>query len=263
MERASLYARFGSATPIKIVSTQSLFFTKFCGCVFLMEALECAVVFVCACVSQKGGSGKTTVALHLAVAAQQAGCETVIVDLDPQGTAEAWSGWRNEQPPVVISAKAGNLSKVLDRARDAGAMLAIIDTPPLAQADASAAARASELVLIPCRPKAFDLHAVRVTASLIEMTRKPAFVVFNGGHPSASVGYSEPEEVVKALNLAVAPVRLADRAPYHQATMTGQAAQEIEPDGRAAAEVEALWLWFCKQASMPARMHTSTKSGRR
>ena len=220
---------------------------------------EYAVVLVCACVSQKGGSGKTTVALHLAVAAQVAGYDTVIVDLDPQGTAEAWGGWRKEAPPVVISAKSGNLAKILERAREAGAGLAIIDTPPLAQADASAAARAASLVIIPCRPKAFDLHAVRITASLVEMTRTPAFVLFNGGHPSATAGYAEPEEVVRALGLQVAPVRLADRAPYHQATMTGQAAQEIEPDGRAANEVAVLWTWFCSQMSMKTYIHTSTK----
>lgn len=220
-------------------------------------------MFVCACVSQKGGSGKTTVSLHLAVAACAAGYEAAIVDLDPQGTAEAWGGWRKEKPPLVISAKAGNLNRTLERARDAGAEIVIIDTPPLAQGDASAAARAASLVIVPCRPKAFDLHAVRITASLVEMTRSSAFVLFNGGHPSASSGYAEPEEVVRALGLAVAPVRLADRAPYHQATMTGQSAQEIEPNGRAAQEVHAFWLWFCKQAKLSTHRHTDTKAGMR
>lgn len=219
-------------------------------------------MFVCACVSQKGGSGKTTVSLHLAVAAQAAGYGAVIVDLDPQGTAEAWGGWRQDAPPLVIPAKAGSLARTLERAEGAGADLAIIDTPPLAQADASAAARAARLVIVPCRPKAFDLHAVRVTASLVEMTRTPAFVLFNGGHPSATSGYAEPEDVVRALGLEIAPVRLADRAPYHQATMTGHAAQEIEPDGRAAKEVQAAWLWFCEQAGLPAQKRTSTRAGK-
>jgi len=229
----------------------------------ISKVWRCVVVFVCACVSQKGGSGKTTVSLHLAVAAYAAGYEAVIVDLDPQGTAEAWGGWRKEKPPLVISAKAGNLARTLERARDAGAEIVVIDTPPLAQGDASAAARAASLVIVPCRPKAFDLHAVRITASLVEMTRTSAFVLFNGGHPSASSGYAEPEEVVRALGMVVAPIRLADRAPYHQATMTGQSAQEIEPNGRAAQEVQAFWLWFCKQAGLPARRHTNTKTGLR
>ena len=208
-------------------------------------------MFVCACISQKGGSGKTTLALHLAVAAQLAGYEAALIDLDPQGTAEAWGGWRGERPPVVIPAKAASLARTLERAAAAGCEFAVIDTPPLAQADASAAARAAALVLVPCRPRAFDLHAVRLTASLIEMTRIPAFALFNGGHPSATSGYAEPEEVVRTLGLPVAPCRLADRAPFHQATMTGQAAQEIEPHGRAAEEVRGLWEFVCRQAGLP------------
>ena len=84
------------------------------------------LVFVCACVSQKGGAGKTTLVLHLAVAAYLAGYEAVIIDLDPQGTVEAWGGWRKDAPPVVISAKPGNLAKTLERARDAGADVAFI-----------------------------------------------------------------------------------------------------------------------------------------
>ena len=220
-------------------------------------------MFVCACVSQKGGAGKTTLALHLAVAAQRAGYEAVIVDIDPQGTVEAWGGWRKDAPPVVISAKASSLTKTLERARDAGADIAFIDTPPLAQADASTAARAADLVLIPCRPRAFDLHAIRLTASLIEMTKKSAFTVFNGGHPLTVRGYDEPAEIVAALGLQVAPVRISDRGSYHQATMTGQAAQEIEPNGRAAEEIQAMWAWLCEQTGMPSQKHTSTKAGRR
>ena len=118
------------------------------------------------------------------------------------------------------------LRKCWTGAREAGADIAFIDTPPLAQADATIAAKAADLVLIPCRPRAFDLHAIRLTASLMQMTGKPAFAMFNGGHPSATASYAEPEEVVAAIGLKIAPFRLADRAPYHQAVMTGQAAQE-------------------------------------
>ena len=220
-------------------------------------------MFVCACISQKGGAGKSTLAIHLAVQASRQGYETAIVDLDPQGTAEAWGDWRKGAAPIVIPAKAGNLAKTLKQAEEAGAEIVVIDTPPLAQADASAAARAADLVLVPCRPRAFDLHAVRITASLVEMTRKPAFAVFNGGHPSASVGYAEPEEVMRSLGLEIAPFRLADRALYHQATMTGQAAQELEPEGRAAREVAAAWQWVCQHASLPSHKRVNTKSGKR
>ena len=218
-------------------------------------------MFVCACISQKGGAGKSTLVIHLAVEGTRLGHEVAIIDLDPQGTAEAWGDWRKGAPPVVIPAKASSLAKMLKHAEEAGADMILIDTPPLAQADASAAARAANLVLVPCRPRAFDLHAVRITASLIEMTKKPAFAVFNGGHPSATTGYAEPEEVMKSLGLDVAPFRFADRGPFHQATMTGQAAQEIEPNGRAAGEVSAAWQWLCNQAGVKADKRTGGKSG--
>ncbi len=219
-------------------------------------------MFICACISQKGGAGKSTLAIHLAVEATRRGYEAAIVDLDPQGTAEAWGDWRQGAAPIVISAKAGSLAKTLKQAEEAGAEIVLIDTPPLAQADASAAARAANLVLVPCRPRAFDLHAVRITASLVEMTRKPAFAVFNGGHPSVTSGYAEPEEVMRSLGLDVAPFRLADRAPFHQATMTGQAAQELEPDGRAAQEIATAWKWLCRHANMSTDKHIITQSGK-
>ena len=220
-------------------------------------------MFVVGVLATKGGVGKSTLAIHLAVLAVLGGYEAAIMDCDPQGTAEAWGDWRKGAPPVVIPAKAASLSKTLERAGEAGADIAFIDTPPLAQADASAAARASDLILVPVRPRAFDLHAVRITAALLEVIKKPAFAIFNGGHPSATVGYSEPEQVLKALGLNVAPGRMADRAPYHIATTTGQAAQEIEPDGRSAREMLALWRWICEQTGMTAEKHTGRKSGRR
>ena len=106
-----------------------------------------------AVISQKGGAGKTTLALHIAVAAEQAGYSTVLVDMDPQGTAEAWSEWRKEAPPVVIPAKAPTLAKTLEKAAALGAELAVVDTPPLAEAEARAAMRIADLVLVPCRPE--------------------------------------------------------------------------------------------------------------
>jgi len=97
-------------------------------------------MFICACISQKGGAGKSTLAIHLAVEATRRGYEAPTVDLDPQGTAEAWSDWRRGAAPIVISAKAGSLAKTLKQAEEAGAEIVLIDTPPLAQTDASAAA---------------------------------------------------------------------------------------------------------------------------
>ena len=200
-----------------------------------------------AVVSQKGGAGKTTVALHIAVAADQAGFSVALIDMDPQATAETWAVWRkNEEHPAVVAAKAPTLTRTLEKAAQLGAGLVVIDTPPLAQAEAAEAVRAADLILIPCRPAAFDLHAVRMTARMAQTVQKPAFVMFNGGPPNAPHMYSQAAELVQQIGLAVAPVRLSDRAAYRAATNTGQAAQEIEPKGKAADEVMALWQWLAK-----------------
>src|SRR3954471_5913019 len=171
-----------------------------------------------AVISQKGGAGKTTLALHIAVAAKLSGYSAVLIDMDPQGTAEAWSEWRKEAPPTVIPAKTATLARTLERAAGHGADFAILDTPPLAEAEARTAAKAADLVLVPCRPNAFDLHSIRTTTDLTRFAAKPAFAVFNAGPISAARMYAETTEVVTDMGMQVAPVRLCDRAAYRHVT---------------------------------------------
>lgn len=211
-------------------------------------------------ISQKGGAGKTTLALHIAVAAELAGYSTALLDMDPQGTAEAWAGWRGDAPPAVVAAKATTLGRTLEKARAAGAGVVVIDTPPLAEAEAREAARAADIVLIPCRPRAFDLHAIRTTADLARFAGKPAFVVFNAGPPRAVTLYTEATGVVQRIGLTVAPVRLSDRAAFHQTTGSGKAAQEMEPSGKAAAEIGQLWRWICELVNLPAHRRDDVKA---
>ena len=83
-----------------------------------------------AMVSQKGGSGKTTLAVALAVAHELAGGDSVVIDLDPQGSAGVWSDLRGDDPPVVVAAHPPRLARALEAARSAGASLAVIDMAP-------------------------------------------------------------------------------------------------------------------------------------
>ena len=212
-----------------------------------------------AVISQKGGAGKTTLALHIAVAAELAGYSAVLLDMDPQGTAEAWSEWRKEAPPVVIPAKVGTLAKTMEKAALHGADIIIIDTPPLAEAEARAAANIADLVLVPCRPNAFDVHSIATTTDLTRFAAKPAFAIFNAGPVSAAKLFAETAEVVTEIGLPLAPVRLSERAAFRHATGSGQSAQETEPTGKAAAEVAALWAWVCQQVDMPPRRRANTR----
>ena len=203
-----------------------------------------------AVISQKGGAGKTTLALHLAVAGHLAKLDTGLIDLDPQGTAETWGSWRKDEPPAVIGAKAATLERTLEKAAAAGAELVIIDTPPLAQAEARAAAAVADVILIPCQLRIFDLDAIKVTAGLMKDMKKTAFVVFNRTPSRAPNLYAQGVDVVTRMGLKAAPVMLVERAAYHHAEQEGKAAQELQPDSKAAVEIEELWRWLTAQLAI-------------
>ena len=116
---------------------------------------------IVAVISQKGGAGKTTLAVSLAVAAEKQDVPTVLIDLDPQSSAKTWHDIRAEkQAPFVVSAQASRLEDMIEVARANGAELVIIDTAPRTPNAALGAARAADLVLIPCRPAILDLKAI-------------------------------------------------------------------------------------------------------
>ena len=122
---------------------------------------------VIAIIAQKGGTGKTTLALSMAVAAHRAGRTAAIIDLDPQASASNWGDRRKANQPAIVSAQPARLPQILEAAEESGADLIVIDTPPRAEQAAIAAARAAHLVLVPCRPSIFDLETFSTTLDLI------------------------------------------------------------------------------------------------
>lgn len=200
-----------------------------------------------AIISQKGGAGKTTLAIHLAAAAQEVGLVSLIIDTDPQATASQWASWRDNRPPEVIDSPPPRLAAKVAAGREQGAQFVVIDTPPHADSAARAAVEIADLVLIPCRPSAFDLSAIQTTAKLVQLLRKPAFVVFTAGAPNAPRVYAEAGDLVASFGTPACPIILADRAAYRHASADGNTVIEIEPEGRAASEVRALYEWTCRQ----------------
>ena len=220
------------------------------------------MIKIVAAISQKGGAGKTTLAVHLATAAHGAGYGAAIFDMDPQATAETWGQWRGDKPPEVLPAKAATLARSLDKAREAGADVLVLDTPGAAEGASLAAANVAHLILIPCRPRSFDLAAIQQTAALARTTGRPMWLVFNGTANRGQVR-ADAREVATGIGLAIAPVQLAERAAFHKATEQGLTAQETEPNGKAAAEVAALWQWVCDQVSLSPRKQTRMRTGKR
>lgn len=213
-----------------------------------------------AVISQKGGAGKTTLAIHLATAASAAGFVSLVVDTDPQATACTWHTWRGDADPDVIDcASHALLSRKLQQAQDLGADLAVIDTPPHADIMARESCRMADLLLIPCRPRAFDLDAVQTTIELAKASKKPSFVIFMAGPPRAHLVYREASELIQQFGIKVAPVMLPERAAFHHSVGAGKAAQEIEPDGKGAEDVAALWTWVCELVNMQTRNGVITR----
>lgn len=205
-----------------------------------------------AIISQKGGAGKTTLAIHLAAAAQDAGRVALIIDTDPQATASQWAAWRQDAPPEVIDSPPPRLAAKVDAAIGQGADFIVIDTPPHADSAARAAVEVADLVLIPCRPSAFDLSAIQTTAKLVQLLRKPAFVVFTAGAPNAPRIYQEAGELVDSFGTPPCPIRIPDRAAYRHASGEGRTVMEYEPTGKAAEDIRQFYAWTCRQVGLSA-----------
>ena len=194
-------------------------------------------MYTVALIAQKGGTGKTTLAVSLAVAAGQVGMTSIIIDLDPQGTACNWKDRRKSDGPVVIDAQPGRLAAALAKAEENGVDFAVIDTPARNEQSALAAAKAADLVLIPCRPQAYDLETIPNTKEILSLAgNKPAVVVLNAV-PAVGDRHEQARELLNRLQIPVCPYTLGHRAVFGDAGAVGQAAQEYDQKGKGAAEI--------------------------
>jgi chromosome partitioning protein len=208
---------------------------------------------VIALVNQKGGVGKTTLALHLATAFAAAGRNTLVLDLDPQASAAEWKDARAAETPPVMAVPAARLGKVLEETMKIDTEVLILDTAPHSEGTALTAARSADLILVPCQPSIMDLRALRKTAELLQHVKKPTYVVLNGVAPQGVVADEAAKAITEQYKLPVAPIRLGDRVAYNRCLIAGATAQEYEPEGKAAEELMQLYKWTSKLVGMSAR----------
>ena len=199
-----------------------------------------------AILSRKGGTGKTTLAVHLAVAAEAAGLTTAVIDLDPQASATKWADTRDGDSPVVISAHAIGLPQILHTAESNGVSLCILDTAPKSGEDAEDAAKAADLALIPCRPARFDLEAIGSTIRIGNDAKVPMRVVFNAVPARSSMIY-RAKRAIEVYDVPVAPCQIGERVDFSHSVVDGLTAQEFKPRGKASLEVQALYRYITKE----------------
>jgi chromosome partitioning protein len=201
---------------------------------------------IIAIASQKGGSGKTTIAGHLAVAAQDAGAgPVVLIDIDPQGSLTDWWNLRQTTTPLFARANASRLAAGIDKIRELGVKLLIIDTPPAITGTIFDAIGLADFVLIPARPSPHDLRAAGATVEIVERLRKPMAFVVNAATPRAKI----TAEAIEALaqHGALAPVILHHRTGFAASMIDGRTVMEIAGDERSADEIHRLWDYVARR----------------
>lgn len=196
-----------------------------------------------ALIAQKGGTGKTTIALSLAVAATQVGKKTAIIDLDPQCSAMDWFDRREAPAPEVLAVPLGRLAKTIETAREAGYELVIIDTPGKAADTQTEAAKHADLVLIPCRPQLIDLNTLPATRNILAASGSPKAAVLLSAVPVQGRYFEDARAAVQGIGMPVVPFAINHRASYGHAYTAALGVSELEPNGKATSEITQLYTY--------------------
>ncbi|MDV5825727.1 ParA family protein [Sphingobium naphthae] len=195
-----------------------------------------------AIIAQKGGQSKTTLATGFAVEAAREGAAVVILDADDrQGSALYWSERRALDDVTVKDSSVAGLPLHVTRGRASGKLdLIIIDTPANSKDIAMLAAEQADFVIIPVAPRGLDVHSVLQTVKQVQQAGTPFAVILTQVPHQGGEG-EEARAGFAAKGIAMFDTRLHFRKDYYRATPIGQTAAELEPDGKAAAELRAAY----------------------
>jgi chromosome partitioning protein len=195
--------------------------------------------------NQKGGVGKTTIAINLAATYAKSGLRVLLVDADPQGSSLQWSAVRSGEPlfPVIGMAKPTLHRDLPDVAKDYH--VTIIDGAPRVNELGRAAILASDMVLIPVQPSPYDIWAAADTVALIQEAQqfKPAITsafVINRKIANTAIGRDVGEALAQFDGVPVLDTALHQRVIYAESAGQGLAVIEADPNSEAAREIAAL-----------------------
>lgn len=193
--------------------------------------------------SQKGGSGKTTLAGHIAVEAERAGDGPVaLIDTDPQGSMSKWWNSRQASTPVFIQSVFSQLYSDLQQIRQAGYKLVVVDTPPAVTRAIAEVVAVADLLVLPTRPSPHDLRAVGPTVDIAESHNKPVVFAINAATRRARI--TSEAAVALSQHGTVAPVNIHNRVDFAASMIDGRTVMETDPGGQSAEEIGELWQYL-------------------
>ncbi len=198
---------------------------------------------VMAFASQKGGAGKTTLAGHVAVQAERMGKGPIaLLDADPQGSLADWWNERTADTPAFVKTSIEHLTDDIDRLRDLGFELLIIDTPPAITSTIATVIGLSDLVVSPTRPSPHDLRSVARTVDLAESLDKPLLFVVNAAPARAKITVNVA--VALSQHGTLAPSIIHQRSDFASSMIDGRTVMEVSRNSPSAGEIAELWEYL-------------------
>jgi chromosome partitioning protein len=196
--------------------------------------------------SSKGGTGKSTIAAHLAVEAEQQGMGPVaVIDTDRQGSLSDWWNRRQAGTPLFAAVAVSELEAHLRALSVHGVRLIVIDTPPTLTDTSRATIARADLVVIPVRPSPHDLRAVSVVVEAVEARGKPFLFVVNAATPRSTIALDAVR--ILARHGTVAPAILHNRIDFATSMIDGRTVRELRARSRSAGEIAELWQYVAEQ----------------
>ena len=202
---------------------------------------------VWAAVSQKGGSGKSTIILHLAIAATEANRVASVIDLDPQKSAEKWAALRERKTraddPIVVHGLPSQLDSMLDKARETGHELVLIDTPPAIDRTTILVPAKADLIIVPTRTSILDEQALDETLTILKATQgvNRIVVVINAAGPDIKARDSIKKLVRKKHEIPLLGTALEDRLEFRTSLGHGKGVTEAAAQSPAGKELKKLY----------------------
>ena len=221
---------------------------KYCipyNSLFIFKYIRASKVQIIAIASQKGGSGKSTIAIHLAALAVARGRKTLLADMDRHSqTSTEWGKQRKISKPLVAPVPLNKLSAMLSQAEEKSFDTVVLDLPPYVDDVVQLVTEKADITLVPCRPSFADL---RTLPRVLKQIHKPYFVVLNACPPGYSgqegSKTSEARRVLVKNNILVCPISVTQRVAFTDALNGGEAVNEFDPSSKASFEIEKLLNW--------------------